>query len=207
MEEYTVKVLVGIPTLSTSSKDRYYSYLHGCKTHVEAAMQGIDHDVYVSQPSHLPEWAGFVECENDIVREFLKGDYDYLFHVELDVEIPIDAFKQLLSLDVDIACGYVRRHNGDGLILGFMDENKRIWYLPENAVKGNILSGWVMAGTSCILYKRRVFEGGLRFPLEQGLTPDISFMYKAQREGYTAKVHGDVLCGHLPQFPLTTIKR
>jgi len=63
-----------------------------------------------------------------------------------------------------------------------------------------------MAGTSCILYKRRVFETGLRFPLEQGLTPDISFMFKAQREGYVAKVHGDVLCGHLPQFPLTKIR-
>jgi hypothetical protein len=201
-----MKVLVGIPTLSNSSKDRYYQYLEGCKHYIAEAMQGVDYEVYVSKASNLPEWAGFQACENDLVTKFLSGGYDYLFHVELDVEVPPDSFQKLLSLDVDIACGYVRRHNGDGLILGFMDENKRVWYLPENAVKGNILSGWVMAGTSCILYKRRVFEGGLRFPCEQGLTPDISFMFKAQREGFVAKVHGDVLCGHLPQFPLTKIR-
>lgn len=205
MERLVIKVLVGIPSLTASSKDRYYRYLDGCKQHIKAALQDVDYAIYVSTPANAPEWVGFTECENDIVREFLQGNYDYLFHVELDVEVPPDSFQKLHALNVDIACGYVRRHNGDGLILGFLDENKRVWYLPENAVRGNILSGWVMAGTSCILYKRRVFAGGLRFLHEQGVTPDISFMYKAQREGFTAKVHGDVLCGHLPQFPLTNL--
>jgi len=45
-----------------------------------------------------------------------------------------DSFRLLQGLDVDIACGYVWCQNGDGLILGFLDENMRVWYLPENAV-------------------------------------------------------------------------
>jgi SAM-dependent methyltransferase len=161
-------------------------------------------DFFVSDPPRSVELAAFVEAENQIVDRFLEGGYDLLWMVELDVEVPPDAFRLLESLDVDIACGYVRRHSGDGLILGFLDENMRVWYLPENAVRGNILSGWVMAGTSCVLFRRRVFEGGLRFRYLRGVTPDIVFMFDAQCAGFEAKVHGDVLCGHLPEFPLAT---
>jgi hypothetical protein len=34
------------------------------------------------------------------------------------------------------------------------------------------------------------------------VTPDILFMFDVQLTGVVAKVHGDVLCGHLPEFPL-----
>jgi hypothetical protein len=196
--------LVGIPNLNDG--DRYHGYLASALSFVEAALKGVEHEVFVTEPTHIPPWAGFVDRENVIVEKFLGGDYTYLWHVELDVQVPEDAFVKLLGLDVDIACGYVRRHNGDGLILGFLDENMRVWYLPLNAVKGNILSGWVMAGTSCVLFRRRVFEN-LRFKYVPNISPDILFMYQAQRAGFVAKVHGDVLCGHLPEFPLEVINQ
>ncbi len=185
-----------------NDSDRYHGYLAGALRHVEAALEGVDFEVFVSPPTHIPPWAGFVECVNVIIERFLSGDYDFLWFVELDVQVPPDAFRKLLALDVDIACGYVRRHNGDGLILGFLDEAMRVWYLPLNAVQGNILSGWVMAGTSCVLFRRCVFESGLRFKYKPNVSPDILFMWLAQRSGFVAKVHGDVLCGHLPEFPL-----
>jgi len=59
-----------------------------------------------------------------------------------------------------------------------------------------------MAGTSCLLFKRRVFANGCRFRFRSDVTPDILFMFDVQRLGFVAKVHGDVLCGHLPEFPL-----
>jgi hypothetical protein len=96
-----------------------------------------------------------------------------LWLVELNVQVPPDSFSKLLGLDVDIACGYVKRHNGEGLILDFLDENMRVWYLPHNAVRGNVLSGWVMAGTNCLLIKRKVFAGGYRFRFLPNATPDI----------------------------------
>ena len=38
---------------------------------------------------------------------------------------------------------------------------------------------------------------------EVGMFPDhILFMFDVQRMGFVAKVHGNVLCGHLPEFPL-----
>ena len=182
--------------------DRHHSYLANALNHVEAALAGVQHEIFISPPTLTPPWRGLVECQNLIVEKFLGGNYDYLWLVELDVEVPRNAFQLLFSLDCDIACGYVRRHDGGGLILGFLDEAMHVWYLPENAVKGKVLSGWVMAGTSCVLFKRRVFEGGLRFTFREAVTPDILFMYNAQRKGFTAKVHGNVYCGHLPEFPL-----
>jgi SAM-dependent methyltransferase len=164
----------------------------------------VPHEVFVTGPTQAIELAGIVEADNVLVDKFLSGDWDYLWLVELDVQVPSDAFQKLLSLDVDVACGYVRRHTESGLICGFLDEDMRVWYLPLNAVKGQILSGWVMAGTSCLLIKRRVFESGLHFRYVRGVSSDIVFMFDLQSAGFTAKVHGDVLCGHLPQWPLTT---
>ena len=169
---------------------------------MDAALKGVSHDVFVSPPSRKGPWEGLVECQNVIVSKFLSGSYGFLWLVELDVQVPPYAFEKLRGLDVDIACGYVRRHSGDGLILGFLDENMRVWYLPLNVVRGKVLSGWVMAGTSCLLFKRRVFESGCRFKFKPNVTPDILFMFDVQRAGFEAKVHGDVLCGHLPEFPL-----
>jgi hypothetical protein len=182
--------------------DRYHGYLASALSHVEAALAGVDYEVFVTPPTSKPSWEGLVECQNLIVDRFLSGIYSHLWLVELDVQVPPDSFKKLLSLNVDIACGYVRRHGGDGLILGFLDENMRVWYLPLNAAKGKVLSGWVMAGTSCVLIRRCVFESGYRFRYRSSVTPDILFMFQVQRLGFIAKVHGNVLCGHLPEFPL-----
>ena len=172
---------MGIPDLNHS--DRYHGYLASALKHVEAALAGVEHDVFVSPAASVGSWAGLVEVQNLIVERFLSGGYDYLWLVELDVQVPPSSFGKLLGLDVDVACGYVRRHSGDGLILGFLDENMRVWYLPLNAVQGNVLSGWVMAGTSCLLIRRRVFSGGYRFRFRSNVTPDILFMFDVQQLG------------------------
>jgi hypothetical protein len=185
-----------------NESDLYYGYLASALSHVEEALAEVPHDVFVTPPTSKPSWEGLVECQNFIVDRFLSGGYSHLWLVELDVQVPPDCLGKLLDLNVDVACGYVRHHSGEGLILGFLDENMRVWYLPLNAVQGNILSGWVMAGTSCVLIRRRVFESGYRFRFRSNVTPDILFMFQIQRMGFIAKVHGDVLCGHLPEFPL-----
>jgi hypothetical protein len=61
-----------------------------------------------------------------------------------------------------------------------------------------------MAGTSCVLIRRCVFESGYRFKYKSNVTPDILFIFQIQRKGFVAKVHGDVLCGHLPEWPLSS---
>jgi hypothetical protein len=165
-------------------------------------LDGTAYDVFVTPPASLPSWAGLVEVQNLIVERFLAGNYDFLWLVELDVQVPPDSFQKLFALDVDVACGYVRRHNGEGLILGFLDENMRVWYLPQNAVQANVLSGWVMAGTSCLLIKRQVFASGYRFKFLPNVTPDILFMFEVQRMGFVAKVHAMFCVGTCPNSRL-----
>ena len=50
-----------------------------------------------------------------------------------------------------------------------------------------------------------MFESGYRFKFLPHVTPDILFMFDVQRKGFIAKVHGDVLCGHLPESPLSVM--
>ena len=47
-----------------------------------------------------------------------------------------------------------------------------------------------------------MFACSCGFKFDPCVTPDILFMFQVQRMGFVAKVHGDVLCGHLPEFSL-----
>jgi SAM-dependent methyltransferase len=175
--------------------------------HVRAALEPFAaFEIFVSPPSHKLGIEGIVECSNLLIEKTLAGDWDYLWIVQGDVEVPREAFYRFYMLDVDVAQGVVRRHDGDGLICGFMDEKAKVWYLPRNAVEGMVLSGWVFAGMSCTLIKRRVLEAGVRFRYLPGVGEDILFMYDVQSRGFVAKVHGDVLCGHLPEWALEPFK-
>jgi len=46
----------------------------------------------------------------------------------------------------------------------------------------------------------------MRFRYERGVGEDILFMFDAQRAGFEARVHGGVLCGHLPEWPLDVFR-
>lgn len=120
--------------------------------------------------------------------------------------MPEDSYRNLAGLGVDVAQGVVPRHDDrEALIAGFLDEAKKVWYLPRSVVAGQILSGWVFAGLSCTLIKRRVLEAGIRFKFQPGIGEDILFMFDVQSRGFVAKVHGGVLCGHLPEWPLGSV--
>lgn len=169
----------------------------------------VDHSIYVTPNSREIEINGIVECDNDIVKYFLSKDFSHLWIVELDTVVPKYAFKKLFDLDVDIALGYYPSHRDyNRLIAGWVGEDAKIYYLPRTAVKGQILRGWVFAGTGCMLVKRRVFESGIRFRYNPDVGgPDVCFMFDSLRRGFTAALHGDVECGHLPEWPLTEDKK
>ena len=174
-------------------------------------MIGVDHEVFVTPPQHEKDLLGIVDAQNLLVERALKGGFDDLWIVQADVEVPSGSFERLFRLDVDVAQGIVPRHDDqNALICGFMDGNKKVWYLPKSAVEGKILNGqgldsWVFAGMSCTLIRRRVLETGIRFKCQPGLGEDILFLFEVQSRGFVAKVHGGVLCGHLPEWGLEKV--
>ena len=196
-----MKVLVGIPSLSDN--DRFRGYREDVLNCVERALVGVVHEVFVTPPQGQQSWPGVVDACNLLIDKCIGEGFDYLWLVQGDVEVPLGSFEKLFGLDVDVAQGVVPRHDDrNGLICGFLDEKMKVWYLPQNAVAGLILSGWVFAGLSCTLIKRRVLEAGIRFKYQPGLGEDILFLFDVQSRGFVAKVHGGVLCGHLPEWPL-----
>jgi SAM-dependent methyltransferase len=194
--------LVGIPSLADN--DRFRGYRDDVIKHIERAFLGVDHEVFVTPPQDRPSWSGVVDAQNMLIDKCIREGFDYLWLIQADVEVPEGSFDKLFDLDVDVAQGVVPRHDDrNGLICGFLDENMKVWYLPRGAVEGQVLSGWVFAGLSCTLIRRRVLESGIRFKYKPGVGEDILFLYDVQTKGFVAKVRGDVLCGHLPEWPLT----
>jgi hypothetical protein len=170
------------------------------------ALVGLDYEVFVSPSQDKPGIEGIGNAQNILVERALVGKFDYLWIVQADVCVPGDSFEILSGLGVDVAQGVVPRHDDrNAFICGFMDAEKKVWYLPRNAVEGQILSGWVFAGMSCTLIKRRVLEAGIKFRYVRGIGEDILFMFDVQRSGFVAKVDGRVICGHLPEWPLGSV--
>ena len=194
-------MLVGIPSIRDN--DRFRGYREDVLGHVEKALFGVEHQLFITPPQSKRGLLGVVNASNLLVDKCIGEGFDYLWLVQGDVEVPPDAFERLHALDADVAQGVVPRHNDrEALICGFMDEALKVWYLPRQAVQGQVLSGWVFAGLSCTLIKRHVLEAGIRFKYQPGIGEDILFLYDAQSRGFVAKVHGSVLCGHLPEWPL-----
>ena len=67
-------------------------------------------------------------------------------------------------------------------------------------------------GTWCILIKRRVFKrhhpklAPIRFSRAGDCGLDIFFWKRVQDAGFTARVDANVVCSHLPSYPLKDIK-
>lgn len=195
---------MGVPSLA--DKDRFRGYREDVLSHVEASLVGVEHEVFVTPPQSQAGLPGVVDAQNLLIERCLSGGFDFLWLVQADVEVPRGSFSLLSGLDVDVAQGVVCRHDDrEALICGFLDEAKKVWYLPRNAVKSMILSGWVFAGLSCTLIKRRVLEAGIRFKIQPGVGEDILFLFDVQNSGFTAKVDGRVFCGHLPEWPLSCL--
>jgi len=166
-------------------------------------LAGVEHEVFISPPQAKPGIEGITNAQNTLIDRCVEGDFSHLWIVQADVEVSAEAFDKLSGIDVDVAQGVVSRHDDhNALICGFLDADKKVWYLPRNAVQNMVLSGWVFAGMSCTLLKRRVLEAGIRFRYERGVGEDILFMFDVQKAGFVAKVDGRVVCGHLPEWPL-----
>jgi hypothetical protein len=69
----------------------------------------------------------------------------------------------------------------------------------------------VWAGIGCALIKRIVVEKirfvyDLREIKRKVGVYDQLFLFESQRLGFKVLLHGDVLCGHLPEWPLRKLE-
>jgi len=163
---------------------------------------------------------------NKYIEAFLKTDATHMWMLDADCEAPPHALRELLKLDVDVASGVTFGHTGLTIT------STALWrpkprpkapksqpyyrFLTPDKILGRIIKppSRVATGAFCMLVRRRVFEvlhpkvKPIRFrwkePQKYGI--DIQFWTDAQLFGFTAAVHGGIVCGHLPEHPLELLE-
>jgi len=143
----------------------------------------------------------------------MRTEADLLLILDADIQIPPRGIVSLLMQDVDIASGlYSNKNNPQKAVAGYFAGKKEVFYDMID-VRGRILGAneRVFAGNGVMLVKRRVFKKHyktippLRFRwVTDQIKPgsDILFHREAQEMGFSVRLHGGVLCGHLPLSPL-----
>jgi hypothetical protein len=209
--------MVGIPLTNPSYHSRFRDIL---LKRIEAALAEADvkHEIVVSPPTKKQGLEGVVEATNFLVQRCIDEDWDRLWIVEADVEVPKHALVRLLSGGGDVDLGVYPNHRHDlRMMAGYFQERwnhvKPVVYsvFDVNQLKGKIFENMVWAGIGCGLIRRRVFDG-LRFVYDRREykrkvgVHDQLFLFQAQRLGFRVLVHGDVLCGHLPEWPLQKLE-
>ncbi len=158
--------------------------------------------------------AAITEKLNELREAFIISGASHLWILDADVQVPSHALDSLLRLDVDIASGVYPTHSDKERITGgIMSRKGKMYFGFLSKLKGRVLDGgaeYVGAGNGCLLIKRRVFTEGLLDgePLKFRYgkfrrSSDLQFFMDAQNMGFEARIHEGVLCGHLPEYPLS----
>jgi hypothetical protein len=206
---------VGVPVTVPSYYGEFREQVVGAISAALAqAGAQVEAEVFVTPKTRRSGQRGIVEATNFLVRKCLDEGWDYLWIVEADVEVPKHALVKLLCGGADVCLGVYPNHRDDlKMMCGFFEEQLQsvkpvVHFVGDlEALRGRVFEGMVWAGVGCCLVSRRVLER-LRFvwdPMEYRRVVgvhDMLFLLEAQRLGFRVFLRGDVLCGHLPEWPL-----
>ncbi len=217
-------IFVGIPNLKHG--DKFADMIPNAIKYV----RDQDCKVEIREPYISPDYSGasvdfgegkktrliaITDRINACIDAFCKSDATHLWLIDADIEVPRHALRTLLNLNADIASGIYCFHNDPVIMMfGRIPPDQKRMFAPrgftswQGAVLGE--NEYVSGGNGCMLMRKRVFDiydpniKSLRFvSSENGGGSDIYFWYRAQQAGFKCRVTGDVLCGHLPQYPLS----
>ena len=211
-------MIVGIPVTRPDYHGEFRGRVVGA-IKAAVAKANVEAEIVLSPATHMQGLAGVVEASNFLARKCVVEGYDFLWIVEADVEVPRHALVRLLSDVSDISLGIYPNHRPDELrmMAGYFQEHPdRVKPLVHSVfdvdqLRGKVFSEMVWAGIGCALIRRRVFES-LHFVYSQREferlvgVHDQLFLFEAQRLGFRVLLHGDVLCGHLPEWSLQKLE-
>ena len=187
---------------------------------IEAALRGrpVEFQVCVTPKTEKQGGCGIVEATNFLAEKCVSEGYDFLWIVEADVEVPEHAFDRLLCFGADINLGIYPNHRDKlHMMAGYFEEKLNVLKPRVHSVfdveqlRGKVFERMVWAGIGCALISRSVLER-LRFVWDQyefqrfvGVHDQL-FLFCAQQLGFRVFLHGDVLCGHFPEWPLQKLE-
>lgn len=154
---------------------------------------------------------------NFFVDEFIKTDATHIFVGNADTTYPEDTIERLIRLDVDLASGISPGHaDWNNIVVGVEKDTGGVDWLRRDDIIGKVIgkNKIVATGNYCILAKRRVFErhfddqAPLRWRTKKEhrrrlYGAELQFWIDAQEMGFKTRIDGNVVCGHLPEWPLS----
>lgn len=203
-----IKVLVSVPNTGWMHK------------HVAFALLRLQQDKRFNLTFILPTHTPFENNLHHIVKDFLKGDYDFWLSFDSD-NPPLANPLDLVLLDKDIVglptpiWHFTEKLPGERPI--YWNAYKKVdggyteWPNKHGLQKVDAI------GTGCFLIARRVFEnmemqkGAFTRKLNADGTVDkgndISFCERATEQGFSIYAHYDYPCMHFKELELTEIIR
>lgn len=187
------KIYIGIPNKGSISTELVINLIQWS--------HNKEYDIKIHAPIGLYP---LDNARNNIVKDFLKSDCEYLWWIDDDIVPPIDVLDRLVSADKDVisaVCFSMRQHNDEYFpypVTLRLNDNKgyEIYY-------GSGVEEVDAVGGACVLVKRNVYESITR-PYEfvyhkdgtLALTCDFRIWQKVKEKGFRIFVDFDVLCDH-----------
>lgn len=152
---------------------------------------------------------------NFLVDEFLRTDATHFFTGNADNTYPEDTINRLIRHNVDVASGISPIHaDWNKTTVAVEKKTSGLDWLRRSDIIGRVIgeNEIVSTGEFCSLAKRRVFEkyyscqDALRWRTRKDkripYSYDLQFWIDAWLMGFETRIDGNVVCGHLPEFPL-----
>lgn len=156
--------------------------------------------------------------QNELVP-FMQRNFDYLFSLDDDVDIPENTLVKLIENDKDICAGLYRFKSSEPGISGRIPSDGPKW---AEILQRNLVVPAIYASTGCMMVKREVIEGMIeKYPeleyrrnlvsdvcwalympfVKDGeyLSEDWAFCRRAKDAGFEVWIDGGIKCGHWMQ--------
>lgn len=130
-------------------------------------------------------------------------DYDYVFCIDSDIVLPVNALEVLLSMNVGIASGIYRQRKEEQILEVYRYGQTGMYNAPPNEV--GPLTQVAACGFGCVLVKSDVFreikepyfEYHYALDHKNTISEDVDFCMKASKHGYNTYVTTNVICDHI----------
>jgi len=202
------------PYITPSHSGRFR---HGDRNRLDAIVGRMNNiiDTFMgTDASHVFINDGDVEIPSNAIDTLIRHNVDMASGV-----YPFHNFVTENQTDPTLPRYYRKPHDAYAMIFGRMSPTSPCGNLKPrdwNYMKGQVFgeeAPW-SGGSGCLLVKRRVFKQHhpsmaplrlTRHSKTRECGGDVYFWKRVQDAGFTARVDANVVCGHLPRFPLARI--
>jgi len=146
-----------------------------------------------------------VKARNNLIKEFLQSDCQYLFFVDIDMGLPINGLKQLIEDDKDVIGGlYFERippHNPIMMEKGTFTKKEHRYIFQRNYTEGVVEVD--ATGAGALLIKKEVLKKipypWFAEPPEYSISEDFYFCEQLKKAGYKIYVDTRVKITHFAE--------